>query len=130
MKRDDPARYERQRRLDLLNGRPRMTHPTAVARMLQALARQQWPHSILGRRLGVAAPQVAKWQHGFHPRVHVTTEARVAAVYAELKDRLGPSPRSRRMAERRGWAPPGVWDEETIRNPFVEWPPPAARTLG
>lgn len=123
------AAYMRRYKAERLLHGPRLVHGVGVQRMLQALARDGWSQTTLAARLGVTRVQVSTWQRG-RKRVRPETEQTVWQLFLELAGSDGGCTRSRRHAERSGWAPARVWDSESIRNPLVEWPPPAtARVL-
>ena len=82
-----------------------------VARRLWALAAMGWPQSVIAERCGTAQTYLA--QISTHPArpVFPATYRRVAAVYAELSMRPGPSSRAKARALRAGWLPPLAWDD-------------------
>lgn len=89
---------------------------TGTNRRLQALVAIGWPCSELARRLGIRP-------NNFRPeqdRVNKSTADAVLALYDELWDQPrsgGFAERARRMARRRGWAPPMAWDDDLIDDP-------------
>lgn len=77
-------------------------------RRIHALMAIGWTHEELTRRCGVntdaVANQYARW-------VRRTTYDLIAAMYAELCAKPGPSNRTRLYAARRGFLSPAFWDD-------------------
>lgn len=86
-----------------------------VRRRLHALQRMGWSYTHLAPRFGVSYQAVASWAD--EATVYRSTVERVRAVYDELWDQPGPSVIARQRAERKGWAPPLAWDDDTIDDP-------------
>lgn len=112
------ARYENERRLDAIQGRPRTLPNIGTLRRVQALRALGWSSRDLARRIGVHERNMSRW-------VHRTTISRrlhdaVCRVYDELADTTGPDTRARRHAERQGWLVPLWWDDDTIDDPTFD----------
>ncbi len=76
-----------------------------VAR-LQALVAAGHPRSQLAARLGITAANATRLFDPGTQRVTAATARRAAALFDELKDTPGPSPRARNDGRRLGWAQP------------------------
>lgn len=97
-------------------------------RRLQALVAIGWPQSTLARRLGLEPQVLIKFLNN-NKRVHASRARAVRALYEELWN-VEPQPetsderravsRARTIARRRGWAPPGGWDDDLIDLPEEE----------
>lgn len=87
-------------------------------RRLRALVAAGYPQEQLGKRLGVGASTICDLMH--RDRCTVRSRDAVAALFAELQLRPGPSAHARRRGERNGWALPLEWDEDTIDDPEAE----------
>ena len=96
---------------------PRPTGPdhattNGTTRRLQALAAIGWSDSDIANRVGLTDD----W------------DAAVGRLYEELQGTPGPSPDSREHALRSGWAPPLLWEDDTIDDPdgrpIKDDPPP------
>lgn len=83
---------------------------TGTARRIQALNRIGWRLTDLAARLGCTYQNVSLWAHMDNPLVDRTTAARIAALYRELVDVRGPSPRAARLAAAKGWHSPLAWN--------------------
>ena len=90
----------------------------ASRRRLHALAAIGWPLSTIAPRIGVSPKHIS--DVFAHERIRADKARRVQAVYEELWNTDGPSDASRRRAQRRGWAPPLAWDDETIDDPAAQ----------
>jgi hypothetical protein len=95
---------------------PAYTDATGTRRRLQALIATGWPIRELARQMGWAG-NPGLLLYGERQQVHKHTAALVADVYDRLWDIPGPSLRSRRAAQRAGYAPPSAWDDDTIDDP-------------
>lgn len=84
-----------------------------IARM-QALVAAGYPRSQLAARIGVTASNATRLFAPSTPRVTAGTARRVAALFDELKDIPGPSPRARAEGHRRGWPHPGDLDLDAL----------------
>lgn len=100
------ARYEQERQLDILAGRPRLVDSTGSIRRLHALAAMGWPWSALD-----LMPSGQVWQITRRATIRRDTADRIAEVYERLCMIPGPSVRSARHAAASGWAPPLAWDD-------------------
>lgn len=89
-----------------------------TARRLRALVAIGYTQSYLADRIG--------WRETNLPTllddspVSAATARKVAALFNELQMTPGPSDRSRRRAQRHGWAPPLAWDEDSIDDPAAQ----------
>lgn len=98
---------------------------TGIRRRLQALQALGYTQADLAARLGYAQGARAL-QFARRDLVRAENVHRVADLYDELSDTLGPSSRTRELARGRGWLPPAWWDDETIDDPLAQ--PEGART--
>lgn len=85
------------------------------ARRLQALAAIGWPLRELADRLGVTFKRVYAVPR--HPLITVRNARKIRAVYDELWDKPGPSPRTVSISRLKGYPPPLAWDDDTIDDP-------------
>lgn len=101
---------------------------TGTRRRLQALARNGWSIHVLERR-GVASFAVLQAVRDGKKTIAASTRRKVAAAYRELETVQAPETtrgerisahRTKAEAERRGFAPPGAWDESFIDDPDAE----------
>lgn len=99
------ARYEQERQLDLMHGKPRQIDATGTRRRIQALARLGWPSDAIG------LPRQQVWHLTQQKYVLRATAEAVAEVYERLSMSLGPSVVTRIRAERKGWPPPLAWND-------------------
>lgn len=112
-------RYDKRRRWDRAQGRPRTIDATGTARRVRALQAIGYSFRQIAGLSGV--PERAL--HHPHYRgatVYIGTAAAVRVTY----DRICMAPmngpyaeRNRRLAARNGWAPPLAWDDDTIDDP-------------
>lgn len=86
-------------------------------RRLRALVAIGWTQSALCDRLGVLPGNGCRIFRGEQDYVSQLTADRVKELYDQLSMRPGPSDRARSHAEKRNWAPPLAWDDETIDDP-------------
>ncbi|MDZ4235711.1 MAG: hypothetical protein U1C73_18555 [Dietzia sp.] len=89
---------------------------TGTSRRLQALIAIGWTQRELSDRVGILETNFQQPLSG-NRMVTAGFARTVAAVFDELQLTPGPSLRSKRRAERHGWAPPLAWDEDTIDDP-------------
>lgn len=88
-------------------------------RRVQALARVRWPGYVIAARLGIT-PQALSWRIGPGKRRITAGSAReITDLYDQLVGGLGPSVRTERVAECRGWAAPWQWDGVDIDDPMA-----------
>lgn len=99
------ARYDKWRSL---HDRTRLD-PTGPVRRLRALYAIGWSAVQIADELGVTAEAVRARVRSDR-RIERDTAAQIDAVYRRLSMTPGPSTRARRIAERRGYAPPLAWD--------------------
>jgi lambda repressor-like predicted transcriptional regulator len=85
-------------------------------RRVRALQAIGWPLDQLAARLGVHTQSLSR----MCTKANEVTVERARAVldlYDELSMTPGPSEKTRRRAEREGWAPPLAWDDDEIDDP-------------
>lgn len=111
------ARYEQERLLDVMAGRPRRVPILGSQRRLQALCALGYDWKTLGRELGVSDTLVQQWATK-RTWMYRDTVERVAAVYDRLSITQPPADtvaqrnaagRARGRARRNGWHLPEVW---------------------
>lgn len=85
---------------------------TGTVRRLQALIAGGYTLTWLGGQLGIAVSNMGHTMGGCP--IRASTARRVTALYERISHLPGPSTRSRNRAQRRGWAPPLAWDDDTI----------------
>jgi hypothetical protein len=92
---------------------------TGTARRLRALMLAGWRASDLAGELGYQAHALRRLVTSgqFTP---APTAAAVRDLYDRLWDKTGPSERTSRNGERRGWAPAMAWDDDTIDDPAAQ----------
>jgi hypothetical protein len=96
---------------------PALVPAAGTARRLQALAWMAHPASDLANALGAPEHTVRRLQSGRITEVTPQLAAAVAALYDQLWDVQGDSPRTCRAARRYGWAPALAWDEDSPGDP-------------
>lgn len=85
-----------------------------TARRLQALCALGWPLRLLAQRLGdMHLRHLGDVCDGVQEVVMACTARSVQKLYDQLSGTPGPSQQARRLARRRGWAPPLAWADET-----------------
>lgn len=87
-----------------------------VAR-LQALVSAGYSRSQLAARLGITAANATRLFDPGTQRVTAATARRVVALFDELKDTPGPSPRARNDGRRLGWPQPSELNPATLDAP-------------
>lgn len=104
------AKYEAQRAIDSLIGRPRTVSALGAKRRVQALMAIGWSAEQQAEELG--------WTHKksvhrlrFCKYVQRATHDQVAAMYERLSGRAGPSAVTRTRARQAGYAPPLARDD-------------------
>lgn len=109
------TRYNKRYKLRSING-PTKVSTTGAIRRLRALATMGWSLQDVATEMGV---ELGSSVGGLSQRETITRTVhdRIAAAYDRLHTKPGPSPRSRRYAQREGWAPPLAWDDDTIDDP-------------
>lgn len=85
-------------------------------RRVHALAWMAWPAAEVAARAGTTVGSLQSTIVPGH-RISVALHMRLAAVYDELSEIPGPSPRVAARARTRGFAPPAAWDDDTIDDP-------------
>ena len=93
-------------------------------RRLRALQVMGWTNAMLGEETGLASDVITYLIQGRRERVKASS----VRVIAETFNRLQLTPptetiatkRARLRAERRGWAPPLAWDEESLDDPNAQ----------
>lgn len=94
-------------------------------RRIRALMAIGWRHEDLRAHCGINTHVLAS-QRG--DMVEKVTHDAIRAAYDALWNRPGPSSRTRRIAERQGFAPPLSWDDDTIDDPAAQpWTDSAPR---
>lgn len=106
------ARYEQERQLAILAGRPLLVDKTSSIRRLRALQAIGWSSRTLSLMLG----RRSRYLDVLATRAnHATIRAGLAEEIADLYQRLhmtpGPSTVTRSRALAKGWAPPLAWDD-------------------
>lgn len=95
--------------------------PTGTRRRLQALVTRGWTLTSLATRLGMNTSNFGRVIHPTGGDVSHHTATRVRDLYDTPWDATPPAgtstDRARRYAERRNWAPPLAWDDDTIDDP-------------
>lgn len=105
-------RYERNARKRRELGRAGLVDATGSRRRLQALMRLGWPGYMLAEKAGIRRGQSGIDTLIRHSRnVTIERAARIEAVFEELCMTPGPSPITRKRAERNGWHGPLDWDD-------------------
>lgn len=79
-----------------------------AVRRIQALLALGWPHAELSTRCGMRTATVLRQQGRWVTR---STHDAIAAVYRDLSAKPGPSPITRRRAERLGYLTPIAWHD-------------------
>jgi hypothetical protein len=107
------ARYEQERQLDLLAGRPRIIDATGTRRRVQALAAIGYTFGQMGEHMGRCHDVAQRLAHN-HGVVRATTAEEVAAMFRQLA--MVPlvgwkADQTRRAAVRRGWVSLLAWDD-------------------
>jgi hypothetical protein len=101
---------------------------TGTARRLQGLAAMGHSTAALGARLDLSRVWLHHLQHGRVAWVPEDTARAVAALYTDLWDVPGGSPRSARAAAANGWVLPVCWDERPGDLHWID--DPSARPVG
>lgn len=109
------ATYRRQRRARLYLTRTTTleTNPTGSIRRIQALVAIGHSMRTIDDHLGWAWGTTSRYLIANHKTTHRTTADRIATVYQQLCMTTPTGPyanRNRKLAERKGWAPPLAWD--------------------
>lgn len=101
-------RYHRHLRYDHDRGLTRTVPSIGFRRRVQALQALGWPLSVIAAEMGGCDKRNVK-QSCDSERVYRSKLQRLVEVYDRLSMRLGPSVRSRNLAQRNGWLPPLAW---------------------
>jgi hypothetical protein len=82
-------------------------------RRIRALQRMGWPTKDIGEAAGMgwAHPNKSVKRLLLADRVRTETAVGIDRAYEQLQYRVGPSRQLQLLAIRRGWAPPGAWDD-------------------
>lgn len=90
---------------------------TGTIRRIRALMALGWRLADLDQALGHRAD--VNYCHNItrQAKVHYKTARKVAGLYDRLSMKLGPSERTRTIAQKRGWLPPLAWDDDHIDDP-------------
>lgn len=86
-------------------------------RRLRALYALGHPNLMIAQEAVVSRDMVHALVSGKHAKLGVEIDQRVRAAYDRLSMQTGRPGRTRRWAERNGWAPPLAWDDDTIDDP-------------
>lgn len=120
------ALLEIRSRLEILGPTARID-ATGTRRRLQALVALGWSRTKLAEALGGHRDVVSRYM--LRDQVTVATARAVRSLYDRMWDTAPPehdrwdasaAAYARRTAERRGWAPPMAWDDETIDDPAAK----------
>lgn len=111
------ARRGKRNRVALLRGYPGLLPYIVVTRRIHALAAIGWTYDDLAPRLGVTGQNVGYLASRSSGMVQRGIAHRVIRLYDELSMTPGPSNIARLRALSRGWAPPLLWDDDTIDDP-------------
>lgn len=104
------VKYEKQRRLDVLRGKPARTVPAhGTRRRVQALARIGWSIKWQAEQLGISQQNLSSSLHLDRKVVFRDRHEAVTALYDRLCMTLGPSQNAAHRAARSGWPPPAAW---------------------
>lgn len=91
---------------------------TGSRRRLRALVAAGWTQRELAQRCGWVYEGLNAFLNTEGKDLTAGAARRVEAVFRELQlQPAGPSTKSRRLAQRRGWLPPLAWDEDSIDDP-------------
>ena len=110
---------------------------TGTRRRLQALVALGWCRSEIARRSGLSQNTIGRAM--VRDGCALATARAVHRVYEEMWDQRPPvetgeqrcsASHARREAARKGWAPPMLWDDETIDDPAASPAPAAAVRAG
>jgi hypothetical protein len=93
---------------------------TGTTRRLQALVAAGWQQSDLCVRIGVIPTNGTSLFTGKKLLVTAERARRVESLFRELQLVPGPCERSRRRAQKLGWALPMQWDEDSIDDPTAQ----------
>jgi hypothetical protein len=120
------ARYEQERVLDRLSGRPRMVPATGIERRIRALVALGHSFARIGEALDVSGGGAWALAHRMGPEARATTAVKVASLYDAWSMTLPPTGTgleqkaasyARTVARKHGWAPPLAWDD-IDRDPY------------
>lgn len=102
---------------------PDDTHVSGVGsrRRLRALVAAGWTQRELARMCQWTPENLGQFINHPDRGLAAASARRIAAVFTELQLHPGgTSTKSRRLAQRRGWAPPLAWEEDSIDDPASE----------
>lgn len=108
------AAAEQRYVLARMEGRPMRRRAEGTQRRLRALQAMGWTLSEIAQQLGEQRTCVEKWCNEDRTYVYSATAHRVEQVYDRLCMTVPSGPwaaRNRRMAARKGYAPPLAWDD-------------------
>jgi transcriptional regulator with XRE-family HTH domain len=83
-------------------------------RALYALGHLNW---VISQESGLSRDAVCDLVNGSWTTIKVAADDGVRAAYDRLSMKTGTSWKTRKLAERNGWAPPLAWDDDTIDDP-------------
>lgn len=111
-------RYDVRRRADLLAGKPRTVPMLGAKRRLQALQVLGWSANALAQQSTLSRQIIQSI--GTYPTIYTTTHDEIVRLYEALSMTHPPEEtpgqrhsvtKVRRLAARRGWAPPLAWED-------------------
>jgi hypothetical protein len=83
-------------------------------RALYALGHLNW---LIAQEAGISRDAVCYLAAGDWTTLKVAADDGIRRAYDRLSMKTGTSWKTRRLAERKGWAPPLAWDDDTIDDP-------------
>lgn len=110
---------------------------TGTARRVQALVAVGWTLSEIARRIDMNPRAMTRFLAS--KRVHTARARQIRALYGDLWNRRPPADNgiqrrdaraARDLARRRGWPPPGAWDDDLLDLPEAELGAEVARRVG
>lgn len=115
--RAENTRHRRRQRAGELP--PRYMDATGTRRRLRALVALGWGPGALAGPVGLHRNTLEHIAAGRWRQVAPATARVVAQVYERLSMAVGPQPYAARLARRRGWVPPLMWEGVDIDDPAV-----------
>ncbi|MBD3004855.1 hypothetical protein [Streptomyces sp. 5-10] len=83
---------------------------TGTVRRLRALARMGYTAAHIAEKAKLATGTISELMSGSRSKVNTSTALAIADLYESWSAALGPSIRTRRYAERKGWGSPLTWN--------------------
>jgi hypothetical protein len=111
-------RYDKRRRWEALQGKPRKVSSVGAVRRVRALQALGWSVPRIAAETGLNHRQIYSLHR--YPTVYLRTHKVIADVYERLAMRFPPerttserhsATKTRRHAQRNGWPPPLAWDD-------------------